>query len=261
MKIIFALALVSMIFTTPAFASITDVKVDDHNVLIHDALVYTINGGEISSVTADLDFISLIFQVSVLESEAEMSITFERSFFDAKIGDDDDEFFILADGEEIAFEEEKTNEKRILSFSIPQATEEFEIIGTILLGESFLLQLEQSAIAGEKAEKEAKAAEAAKLQEQIKQAQIEALEKAFQENWEQQELDEAERLAVLEAACGEGTIFEDGECIAVQFEALNSGPLINSIFAAMGIGLAVMIILWGIGKKRGHKKLSDDEDS
>ena len=65
----------------------------------------------------------------------------------------------------------------------------------------------------------------------------------------------------MEAACGEGTIFEDGECIAVQFEPLNSGPLINSIFAAMGIGLAVMIILWGIGKKRGHKKLSDDEDS
>ena len=29
--------------------------------------------------------------------------------------------------------------------------------------------------------------------------------------------------------------------------------------AAMGIGLAVMIILWGIGKKRGHKKLSDDD--
>jgi len=26
----------------------------------------------------------------------------------------------------------------------------------------------------------------------------------------------------------------------------------------MGIGLAAMIILWGIGKKRGHKKLSDD---
>ena len=98
MKIIFALALVSMIFTTPAFASITDVKVDDHNVLIHDALVYTINGGEISSVTADLDFISLIFQVSVLESEAEMSITFERSFFETLVSSHNtkSEFFSIS---------------------------------------------------------------------------------------------------------------------------------------------------------------------
>ena len=45
----------------------------------------------------------------------------------------------------------------------------------------------------------------------------------------------------------------------IEEESIDSGPLINSIFAAMGVGLAVMIILWGIGKKRGHKKLSSDE--
>ena len=51
----------------------------------------------------------------------------------------------------------------------------------------------------------------------------------------------------------------DHGCIAIEEETVDSGPLINAIFAAMGIGLAVMIILWGIGKKRGHKKLSDDD--
>jgi len=44
----------------------------------------------------------------------------------------------------------------------------------------------------------------------------------------------------------------------VEEELPDSGPLINSIFAAMGIGLAVMIILWGIGRSR-HKKSSVTE--
>ena len=44
----------------------------------------------------------------------------------------------------------------------------------------------------------------------------------------------------------------DVGCTVLEEESIDSGPLINSIFAAMGVGLAVMIILWGIGKKRGH---------
>ena len=48
----------------------------------------------------------------------------------------------------------------------------------------------------------------------------------------------------------------------VEEKLPDSGPLINSIFAAMGIGLAVMIILWGIGRSR-HKKSSvvESDDS
>ena len=93
----------------------------------------------------DLESIALIFQVLVSESESEgdISITFDRKVFDAKIAGEDDEFFIIADGEEITFTEEKDDTSRTLSFSIPQGTEEFEIFGTILFDESFLLQLEE----------------------------------------------------------------------------------------------------------------------
>ena len=73
-----------------------------------------------------------------------------------KNGDEDDEFFILADGEEIEFIEEKNDNTRTLSFSLPQGTEEFEIIGTILLGTSFLQDLAEKA-AQAQAEAEAKA--------------------------------------------------------------------------------------------------------
>ena len=57
-------------------------------------------------------------------------------------------------------------------------------------------------------------------------------------------------------ACGEGTIFENGECILeiIEKESINPTPLLYGIFGAMGIGLAVTLILWGIGK-RSHKKL------
>ena len=74
--------------------------------------------------------------------------------------------------------------------------------------------------------------------------------------------EEEARLAALAEACTEGTIFVDGECVVEPEESIDSGPLINSIFAAMGIGLAVMIIVWGIFRSR-HKKSSvvESDDS
>ena len=90
-------------------------------------------------------------------------------------------------------------------------------------------------------------------------AEEQALEQEYiaQEAWEKEQEDK--RLDFLISSCGEGTVYEDDiGCVAVEKESVETGPLINAIFAAMGIGLATMIILWGIGKKRGHKKLSID---
>ena len=72
--------------------------------------------------------------------------------------------------------------------------------------------------------------------------------------------EEEARIAALMATCGNGTVYVDGECvneglIGPQPEPVDSGSLINSVFAAMGIGLAVMIIVWGIFRSR-HKKSS-----
>ena len=81
---------------------------------------FSTTGIEIISASADLESIALVFQVLVSESESEgdISITFDRTVFDAKIGNVDDEFFIIADGEEITFTEEKGDDSRTLSFSI-----------------------------------------------------------------------------------------------------------------------------------------------
>ena len=56
---------------------------------------YTGNNVVLKSVTADLDFISLIFETEVSGSGGDVSITFQRDFFDAKIGYSDDDFFII----------------------------------------------------------------------------------------------------------------------------------------------------------------------
>ena len=269
-KIVLALALSTIISITPAFAETIAIEVNGVMKVNH-GVSYSATGIEITSASADLESIALVFQVLVSESESEgdVSITLDRAVFDAKIGDADDEFFIIADGEEITFEEAKDDITRTLSFSIPQGTEEFEIFGTILFDESFLLKLEEA----EKAQA-LKEEEERKYFYEVLQPQLEEQAKKFNDAIAAEKAAEAAaeaaaaekaRMIALMATCGDGTIYIDGECvneglIGPQPESVDSGPLINAIFAAMGIGLAVMIILWGIGRSR-HKKSSIVESS
>tara|TARA_B100000929_G_scaffold289319_1_gene279696 strand:+ start:1131 stop:1976 length:846 start_codon:yes stop_codon:yes gene_type:complete len=274
-KIIFTMVLIATISTMPAFAASSSIEVGGLMKVNH-ALNYDTTGINLKSVTADLDSISLIFEVSVLECSAhsiendlcdpiyDMTVAFDRTIFDAKIAGEDDEFFIIADAEEITFEEEKNDTTRTLSFSLSPGTEEFEIFGTILFDESFLLKLEEM----EKA-KALKEEEERKYFYEVLQPELDAAAERINERIQAEQAEkaakeaEAARIALLMEACGDGTIYVDGECVneglvGPQPEPVDSGPLINSIFAAMGIGLAVMIILWGIGRSR-HKKLSVSE--
>ena len=259
-KTLFLFTVIVIGFATPAFAESINLKVKDLPAQVHNAIGFTATGISVNSLEGDIDVISLIFGVTVTEPSGDISITIPRNVFDAKTGDDDDEFFIIADGEEVKFEEEKTEDFRVLSFSVMQGTEEIEIFGTKLLTESYFERVQ-----------EATEKEEAFTQEKFEQFQREAIEQAIAEQKAQEEYQveqaiqrqaEAEdsRLACLIESCGEGTVYEaDVGCTVLEEESIDSGPLINSIFAAMGVGLAGMIILWGIGKKRGHKELSDDK--
>jgi len=109
LKIAYVTALIVTIMIPSAFADSIPVEIDGTAYEI----AYTSNNVIIKSVTADLDFISLIFETEVSDSSNDVSITFQRDFFDAKIGYSDDDFFILSDGDEIEFEETKTDESRL----------------------------------------------------------------------------------------------------------------------------------------------------
>ncbi len=239
-KIAYISVLFFSLMVPSAFADTVSTEIDNTSYDID----YNANNVVLKSVTADLDFISLIFETEVSGSEGDVSITFQRDFFDAKLGYSDDDFFILSDGDEIEFEEVKTDESRTLSFSISAGTEEIEIIGTILANKSFLIEQEQQ---DAQAEADAK-------------AQAEADAKAQAEADAQKA--EEEKLEKMMNACGDGTVYENGECVLSPMEKnasdFRTGPLIYSIVIGMSLGIVIMMILWGIGKK-SHKVLSDDD--
>jgi chemotaxis protein histidine kinase CheA len=262
LKIAYITVLFFSLAIPSAFADTVSTEIDNASYDID----YNANNVVLKSVTADLDFISLIFETEVSGSEGDVSITFQRDFFDAKLGYSDDDFFILSDGDEIEFEEVKTDEYRTLSFSLSAGTEEIEIIGTILANNSFLIEQEQQdaeAAAQAQAEADAQAEAEAAAQAQAEadaQAEAEAAAKA------QAEADaknaEEEKIENMMNTCGDGTVYENGECVLSPMEKnasdFRTGPLIYSIVIGMSLGIVIMMILWGIGKK-SHKVLSDDD--
>jgi len=258
LNIAYVTVLIAAIMIPSAFAEIITTEINDTAYEID----YMANNVILKSATSDMEAISIFFETEVIDSDGNVTITFERDFFDAKIGTEiDDDFWVLADGEEIKFEETKNDESRILSFSISAGTEEIEIIGTILAGYSFLMEQQQQA-KNSAAQAQADAQAAAQAQADAEaaaqadaQAAAQAQADADAKNAEEQKLEK------LMNSCGDGTIFENGECVLSDMEKyannVNYGPLIYSVVIAMMIGIVIILILWGIGKK-SHKTLSED---
>ncbi len=95
---------------------------------------YSITGGSILSITADVDANSLIIEISTT-SDGELTITLPRALIDAKLNGDDDDFFVLVDGEEVDFDETETDTDRTLTIAFSEGAEEIEIIGTFVIPE------------------------------------------------------------------------------------------------------------------------------
>ena len=240
-KILLIAFLALTISFSTAYADSVSVDIDD----ISYEIEYTPFKAQIKSVSADMDFISLIFTVQVDDPTASLKVVFDRVFFDAKFqSGNDDDFFVLADGEEVNFDEKKTNTQRTLTFGLDQGTEEIEIIGTHLTGVTFLQSTVSTPITEETEEAERAAAAAEKA----------AAEKAAEEKTAE-DIEQS-----LKDACGVGTVYKDGECVLspqlTQTDATKSMSFILPIVIGFGIAMGVLLILWGIGK-RSNKELED----
>ena len=223
-KIILAFAIFTVISVIPgAFADSISVDIEDSTYEID----FTSVDVEIKSVTADTNFMSLIFEIDVLSKNGQLEFNFDRDFFDAKLGSEDDDFFVLVDGDELSFEESKDDFYRNIVFSVVPGSEEIEIIGSQIVGISYLL------------EKEAEI-----------QIQIEVEEQAIEEQ-------EAEIISKLQEQCGEGTILEDGVCVLenpiIESVPINVTPLFLGFGIAFGIAITAVLILWGFGKISNRK--------
>ncbi len=127
LKISIGLVIVAIISTSFVYADTTSVSIDG----ISYDVEYTGEGVSVTGVEADLDFISLIFSVDVTGSPGTLSVTLDRGFFDSKFEGIDEEFFVIVDGVDISFDEEKSSASRILTMELPEGTEDIEIIGSV----------------------------------------------------------------------------------------------------------------------------------
>ena len=93
-------------------------------------------GGNVVNVTPDSEASSVIVELNATTEQGVLTITLPRDVMDAKISDnEDDDFFVLVDGEEVSFEETKTDADRRLAIEFPAGAEEVEIIGTFVVPE------------------------------------------------------------------------------------------------------------------------------
>ncbi|MCH8085801.1 MAG: PEFG-CTERM sorting domain-containing protein [Thaumarchaeota archaeon] len=99
-----------------------------------DLIGYTITGGKLLGIVTDFDANSLIISIDATD-DGSLTLTIPRSVLDATINGEDDDFFVLIDGEEVDFDETTTSTDRILTIAFPAGAEEIEIIGTFVIPE------------------------------------------------------------------------------------------------------------------------------
>jgi predicted secreted protein with PEFG-CTERM motif len=99
-----------------------------------DLIGYEITGGKLLGITPDVDANSLIIRIEATD-DGSLTLVIPRSVLDATINGEDDDFFVLIDGEEVDFDETTTSTDRTLTIAFPIGAEEIEIIGTFVVPE------------------------------------------------------------------------------------------------------------------------------
>ncbi len=246
------LAIIALTVLSPAFAFAAPgtiaVDLDGTSVDVS----YDADGVEVTSVTSDLEFISLLFQVKVTGSPGILEITLDRNFLDATFEGVDDEFFMITDGfDEPTFEEvETTSELRTLRIELASGTEELEIFGTAF------------------GEPESAPEEVIEEPETVVEEPETVVEEPETVVEEPEVVTEPKTqcgpgtvlkngVCVLEDKCGPGTVLQDDVCVLTASSSITS-PLTSRDFivgggAALVIALILIIIFPAIGRASREK--------
>ena len=222
---------------------------------------YTAIGLTLNSIETDLDFVSLILLVDVVDIPATLDITFDRAFFDAP---DADGFIVIGNAETLSFTETiNPDQSKTLSIIVP-IIDKIEIFGESI-GSSVLPDddkqavdeeatdektVDELAVDEQAAQEQADAEQAAQEQadaEQAAQEQAEAqeaadkaaAEEAAAEQAAQDAIDNANAQKIVDSdVCGEGTILQDGICVADTKKSLAFNDVFGLITYAMGAFIA-----------------------
>lgn len=247
LKISLGLILFTLLSSALVYAETISVDIEGNSFDID----YTTTGMSVSGIDADLDFVSLILTVDVTDSPGVLEITFDRSFFDSIFEGVDDDFIILADGDEPNFTEtETTDQSRTLSIKLPSGTEEVEIIGSVFGDSTPVIEppvMEEPPVVETPVEEEPPVVETPPVDETPKtQCGPGTVLK--------------DGACVLDERCGPGTVLKDGACVLVSTpqpsETSVKGlgkEMITGVIAAIAVAGAIGIILGLISRASRSK--------
>ena len=104
---------------------------------------YSSTGVEIVDYRLDSNDIEIILDVKVTEPIGSLQIELDRAFFDSRYKNQDDSFTIIADGDLVYYNEViKTRDSRTIKLSLTEGTEQVEIFGSHLNGNTAVSQSE-----------------------------------------------------------------------------------------------------------------------
>lgn len=95
---------------------------------------YGITGATIDDISISPQDTSLIVSLKSA-NDGNLTMTMPRTLIDAKTSTGDDQFFVLVDGADTDFTENKTSTDRTITVSFTQDTRQIEVIGTQVVPE------------------------------------------------------------------------------------------------------------------------------
>jgi hypothetical protein len=91
-------------------------------------ITYEATGLTIYTIQADTSSATITVSLANVDASGTLQIVFDRSFFDSRTNNSDDQFLVLADGAEVQFTEIKTNASRTLTITVPAGTNNVDIV-------------------------------------------------------------------------------------------------------------------------------------
>jgi len=246
LKISIGLILFTMISFALVYAETIPVNVAGNSFDVD----YTATGMTVSGIEADADFISLILSVDVTASTGVLDITFDRSFFDSTFDGLDDDFIILADGDEPTFSETSTSaQSRTLSIELPAGTEELEIIGSVF-GASVVSDTEDDTTTD--TEDDTTTDTEDDTTTDTEDDTVVDTSESNTTDTDQKVLTQCgpgtilkDGTCVLDERCGPGTILKDGACVLESTPVPKSEPSVKGMGKEMIFGVVAAFIIAG----------------
>ena len=95
---------------------------------------YNVNGGTVNNISVNTNDASLLVNISTT-GDGTLTITLPRTVIDSTVNGQDDQFFVLVDGEVVDIQESKSSTDRTLTIPFSDGAQEIEIMGTQVVPE------------------------------------------------------------------------------------------------------------------------------